>query len=72
MFDIIVSQPWRFVFFDLLDKITYMDRFQYNILPRFILVSCSPCNLWHKEPDLKYKAVFWKYIVTLKNIVNNS
>lgn len=66
IFDIIVSQPWRFVCFDLLDKITYRDRFQYSILPSFILVSSSPCNLWHKEPDLKYKAVCWKYNVTLK------
>lgn len=71
MFDLIVSQAWRFVFFDLLDKITYKDRFQYSILPSFILISSSPYNLWNKEPDLKYKAVCWEYNVTLKNIINN-
>lgn len=71
MFDIIVSQAWRFVFFDLLDKITYRDGFQHSILRSFILISSSPCNLWNKEPDLKYKAVCWEYNVTLKNIVNN-
>lgn len=71
MFDLIVSQAWRFVFYDLLDKITYKDRFHYSILPSFIFISSSPCNLWNKEPDLKYKAVCWEYNVTLKNIINN-
>lgn len=71
IFDIIFSQAWRFVFFDLLDKITYRDRFQYSVLRSLILISSSLCNLWHKEPYLKYKAVCWEYNVTLKNIVNN-
>lgn len=42
MFDIIVPQASRFVFFDLLDKITRRDRFQYSILSSFILISSSP------------------------------
>lgn len=65
MIDVIVSQAWRFVFFDLLDKITYRVRFQHSIFSSFILISSFPCNLWHKEPDLKYKAVCWEYNVTL-------